>query len=114
MRGINSSTGKAIEGTDHLQQSIADILGTRIGTRVMRRDYGSRLPELVDSPMNEEAQIEIFAATAEALQKWEPRFRLERVSIEDTSEHGKLVISLSGMYVIEGDPVTVTGIEIGG
>ena len=50
MNGINAHTGQALSGIDHLRQSIRDILTTRIGTRVMRRDYGSRLPTLVDTP----------------------------------------------------------------
>ena len=53
MNGINAHTGQALSGIDHLRQSIRDILTTRIGTRVMRRDYGSRLPTLVDNPMTQ-------------------------------------------------------------
>ncbi len=49
--GMNAATGRNLTGLDHLHQSIADILSTPIGTRVMRRDYGSRLPELIDAPM---------------------------------------------------------------
>lgn len=41
MRGMNSETGKTISGIEHLKQSIVDILTTPVGTRVMRRDYGS-------------------------------------------------------------------------
>ncbi|NBO96416.1 MAG: phage baseplate protein, partial [Betaproteobacteria bacterium] len=41
MLGINAQTGQPLAGIDHLRQSIRDILTTRIGTRVMRRDYGS-------------------------------------------------------------------------
>ena len=42
MNGINATTGAALSGMDHLRQSIRDILTTRVGTRVMRRAYGSR------------------------------------------------------------------------
>jgi Bacteriophage baseplate protein W len=47
MNGIDASTGKNISGLAHLRQSVRDILSTPIGTRVLRRDYGSRLPRLV-------------------------------------------------------------------
>ncbi|NYZ70451.1 baseplate assembly protein W, partial [Endozoicomonas sp. SM1973] len=50
MQGTHRLTGKPLSNLDHLRQSITDILTTRIGTRLMRRDYGSRLPELVDRP----------------------------------------------------------------
>jgi len=46
----------------------------------MRRDYGSRLFELVDRPINRNFTLEVYAATAEALEKWETRFKLEKVS----------------------------------
>ena len=48
MLGINAYTGESLSGLDHLRQSIADILSTPLNTRVMRRDYGSRIPELID------------------------------------------------------------------
>lgn len=69
MRGMSATSGKELEGLDHLKQSIIDILTTPIGSRVMRRDYGSRLFELVDRPINRDFTLEIYAATAEALQK---------------------------------------------
>ena len=37
---MNRNTGKAITGVAHLTQSVADILLTPIGSRVMRRGYG--------------------------------------------------------------------------
>ena len=52
MLGINAQTGQPLAGIDHLRQSIRDILTTRIGTRVMCRDYGSRLPTLIDNPIS--------------------------------------------------------------
>lgn len=66
MLGINAQTGQPLSGIDHLRQSIRDILTTRIGTRVMRRDYGSRLPALVDNPMTPKLAMELYSATAEA------------------------------------------------
>ncbi|MEN1450892.1 GPW/gp25 family protein, partial [Pseudomonas aeruginosa] len=49
---MNAHTGGAIDRLAHIRQSIAVILTTRIGTRVMRREYGSQLPELIDAPFN--------------------------------------------------------------
>ena len=112
MNGINASTGKRLSGAAHLKQSIRDILTTRIGTRVMRRDYGSRLPELVDNPTGEFLKVELFAATAEALVKWEPRFRLDRVYLQSASDAGKLVLALEGRILLNDEPVRLEGIEI--
>lgn len=112
MNGINASTGKRLSGTDHLKQSIKDILTTRIGTRVMRRDYGSRLPDLVDNPTGEFLNVELFAATAEALAKWEPRFRLDRVYLQSITDSGHIVLSLEGRILLNNEPVRLEGIEI--
>jgi len=112
MIGINATTGKALSGVAHIKQSIRDILTTRIGTRIMRRDYGSRLPELVDNPMGELLKVELFAATAEALVKWEPRFRLDRVYLESAGEDGRITLTLEGRILLNNEPVRLEGIEI--
>lgn len=101
-----------MSGVAHLKQSIRDILTTRIGTRVMRREYGSRLPELVDNPMSEGLKVELIAATAEALERWEPRFKLDRVYISSASASGKIVLSLEGRILVNDEPLRLDGIEI--
>ena len=65
--GMNAETGRELTGLEYLKQSIADILNTPIGSRVMRRDYGSRLFELIDAPINRSTVVDIVAETAEAL-----------------------------------------------
>ena len=59
---MNRETGGAIGDLDLISQSITDILTTRIGTRVMRREYGSLLPELVDHPFNDATRLRVYAA----------------------------------------------------
>lgn len=112
MRGVNQSNGTALEGLAHLRQSISDILTTPVGSRVMRRDYGSRLFELIDAPTNAEIVIEIYAATAEALDKWEPRLQLTKVSMDEISEQGKVSLTLQGIYLPDGQAITLDGIVL--
>lgn len=111
MLGINSTTGKNLSGLDHLRQSVRDILTTPIGTRVMRRDYGSRLYSLVDEPMNDATRLEMMAATYEALETWEPRLQLDQISVE-MPEPGNVLVSLQGVYLPDGQPITLDGIEV--
>lgn len=111
MNGIDANTGRRLSGLDHLRQSIRDILTTPIGSRVMRRAYGSRLYELVDAPLNGETLVDLYAATAEALATWEPRIQVEQVTAEQSAP-GKVTLSLSGVYTPTGEPVTVDGIEV--
>lgn len=111
MHGIRCTDGKPLSGIDHLRQSIRDILTTRLGTRVMCRDYGSRLPELVDNPINSRLAMDLYAASAAALDRWEPRFRLSRVQIADSSP-GKIILHLEGEYLPEGTRILLHGIEV--
>ncbi|MBD0392119.1 GPW/gp25 family protein [Wolbachia endosymbiont of Pentalonia nigronervosa] len=111
MQGMNANTGKKLEGIEHLKQSIADILTTPIGSRIMRRDYGSRLFELVDRPVTRDFSLEIYAAVAEALQKWERRFKLEKVKVTEIKE-GRVTIALEGIYLSEGKFINISGIVV--
>ncbi|MFZ6875377.1 GPW/gp25 family protein [Undibacterium sp. Di27W] len=96
---MNINTGERLSGLAHLRQSIADILTTPIGTRVMRRDYGSLLFELIDQPLNGFTQVRLYVATAEALLKWEPRIKLTHVKLYRADAPGKVIIELKGQLV---------------
>lgn len=113
MIGIAATTGKRLGGLDHLRQSIRDILTTPIGSRVMRRDYGSRLFDLIDAPMNRATILDIYAAVADALERWEPRFRLREVVATDAAP-GHVTLSLTGELLIDGREVTLDGIVVAG
>ncbi|MDR1229696.1 MAG: GPW/gp25 family protein [Azoarcus sp.] len=52
-RGMDAETGRTTSDLAHVRQSIRKILTTPIGSRVMRRGFGSRLSDLVDAPLNE-------------------------------------------------------------
>lgn len=111
MNGINKVTGERLSGIVHLRQSIADILSTRIGTRVLNREYGSRLPSHIYAPVNSETSLEFYAATAGALNRWEFRFRLTSVRIASAVE-GVVVLDLAGEYLPEDKRGTLEGGEI--
>ena|SRR5450830_438990 len=107
MRGMHTVTGKQIDGLDHLRQSIADILTTPIGTRLMRRDYGSLLFELIDQPHNGVTQLRLYAATAKALLRWEPRIKLTQVNIYRTDVPGRVLLELKGKMVKDRNAINV-------
>lgn len=111
MKGTDANTGKPLDGLAHLQQSIKDILTTPIGSRVMRRDYGSRLPRLVDAPMNRATLIDLYAATAEALLQWEPRFSVQQV-VAVSAAPGRVELQVTGEYLPDGQQVTIDGIVV--
>lgn len=111
MNGTDAVSGKPLSGLDHLRQSITDILTTPKGSRIMRREYGSRLFELVDAPMNQSTLVDIYGATAEALQIWEPRFKVERVQAV-SARPGRVELDITGEYLPDGQKITLDGIVI--
>lgn len=82
MQGMNRRDGKPLAGTDHICQSIVDILTTPLGTRVMLPEYGSNLFNLVDNPQDPALAMKIIMASAGALAKWEPRIRVDSVNVQ--------------------------------
>lgn len=108
---MNINTGKPISEIAHIKQSIANILTTPIGSRVMRRDYGSKLFERIDQPTNGELIAEIYSDIVEALFTWEPRFAVEQVTVQGI-EKGKIIIDLEGSFVKDGQKISLKNIEI--
>ncbi len=111
MIGIDASNGKALSGVAHLRQSVRDILTTPVGTRVILREYGSRLFKLVDAPMNRATLLAIYAATIEAIHRWEPRMRVSSV-VASNAAPGNVTLDVTGEYLPEGRTVTLSGIVV--
>ena len=95
MMGMHAATGRSLTGLDHVRQSVADILTTPMGSRIRRRRYGSEVPELIDQPLNSATQLRIYAATAFALRRWEPRLQLSSVQLTRDTD-GAITLLLDG------------------
>jgi phage baseplate assembly protein W len=112
MQGINQTTGQPLTGTDHILQSVRDIITTPIGSRVMLRQYGCRLPDLVDRPVNALFDVELHASVAEALARWEPRFLLNRIYVMSRSELGRVTIGIEGTIKDSGVSARIEGLTL--
>lgn len=110
MTGMHAATGQALSGGAHIAQSVRDILTTPLGTRTMRRAYGSRLYELVDTPLTKGSSLLWIAATAVALRRWEPRLRLEKVALTGLDAGGAPSLTITATRTDQpgGAPLTVT------
>lgn len=60
--GMNRSDGLTVTDLEHISQSIGDILRTPVGSRVMRRDYGSLLASMIDQPQTPALELQIKVA----------------------------------------------------
>ncbi|EKQ0495914.1 GPW/gp25 family protein [Salmonella enterica] len=104
--GMSQSNGKAITDTDHLRQSVRDILLTPQGSRIARREYGSLLSTLIDRPQNPALRLQIMSAIYVALSRWEPRLTLDSITISSNFD-GSMVVELTGQRN-NGAPVSLS------
>lgn len=108
MAGMNRYTGARVDELDHIRQSIADILTTPIGSRVMRRDYGSRLTELIDQPLTGATLLRAYSATIDALLRWEPRIRVRAIRrLVHAERPGALTLELDAVRADTGEAVAL-------
>jgi len=112
MMGMDMTTGAATQGIAHLRQSMVDILRTPLDSRVMLRDYGSRLFELTDAPMNRGGVLDVIVATADALKKWESRLQVSTVTVQHATADGRFTIGVSGVYTPNGKAVSLDGLVL--
>ncbi len=96
MIGMDANTGKMLDGTAHLAQSVGKILTTPLSRRTMRRPFGSLLFDLVDRPLNAANIMLMRAATAVALREWEPRLSIAKIGVSGSFADGSFTISIAG------------------
>lgn len=100
--GLDRRTGKVITGWEHCAQSIAVIIMTRIGTRVLRRPFGSLVPELQDRNATAMRIMQTYAAIAAALRRWEPGFRLRTIAMTRGGPDGVFTFEMTGVFYPRG------------
>nr|WP_312064534.1 GPW/gp25 family protein [Pantoea septica] len=93
--GMSRDSGAALADLEHIRQSVRDILTTPLGSRVMRRRYGSLLSALIDQPQNPALRLQIMSACYMALLQWEPRIQLSAINYE-ASYDGGMTVELTG------------------
>lgn len=79
-------------GADKLEENIVHILLTGNGERVMRRDYGGGLRQLVHDPNNDALRAIVQHQIAKSIGRWEPRVLLEEVVTRQ--QDGELVAEI--------------------
>ena len=106
-RGLDNQAAGAVTGLDWLRGAIRDVLTTPIGTRVMRRTYGSLLFTLIDAPMTAGLVADIVAGSAQALATWLPLITVQTISVE-TVAPGAFDLDLS--FILNGELVTMSSV----
>ncbi|ELP2902977.1 GPW/gp25 family protein [Escherichia coli O5] len=105
--GMNPHGSGCISDTEHLRHSVNNILTTPRGSRIMRREYGSLLPELLDAPQNDVTRLQCMSAVVMALAQWEPRIAINRVDITWLPD-GRALLAISGVLTRTMQPVQMS------
>lgn len=92
--GMNASSGNAITDQAHIGQSVSDILNTPVGSRVMRREYGSLISTVIDAPMNDTLRLQMMSMVYSAIMRWEPRVVIRSMQLQPGDTPGTLSASL--------------------
>lgn len=85
---------KLSQGDPNIQESIRLILGTQVGERVYRPDFGSRLSDLIFAPLNRDTLIKLRLRVEEALSRWEPRITVTGIIAEADPIEGKVELTI--------------------
>ncbi len=109
MAGMCRHTGRLLSGWDEIKQSLIMIITTAKGSRILRREFGSGVPELLDKPTNEMTMIDTYVAIVEAIeprivngrQYGEPRFALVSI-VPNGDETGVVSFELTGIEFPRG------------
>jgi phage baseplate assembly protein W len=102
--GIDRHTGRPIAGFAHVQQSLEVIFTTHFGERVLRRWFGSFVPQLLGEPMVPSTVLRFWTAMVVAIEVWEPRFKVKKIAYppqHNSAERmrtGALSVMLLGEY----------------
>lgn len=103
--GIDCSTGRPLAGWEHCRQSLAIILTTMKGERVMRLGFGSDILGKIGRNLTPPVVLAIYQDIVAAIthpRYGEPEFRLRRVQIVEVTRPGGLQMRLWGDYYPEG------------
>lgn len=71
-----------VDGDDNVEQSLRILLLTALGERVMRADFGTKLPSSVFAPGSTQYLELLETAVRDAVRDWEPRIDLDDVTAE--------------------------------
>jgi uncharacterized protein len=98
-RGRTATTGLE----DHVRDLLEQLLFTRLGERVNRPDFGTRLPELVFAPNSAEVADALQAAVEAAIARWLSDL-VEVADLQVVAEDSRLEVVLSYVILQTGQP----------
>lgn len=103
--GINSRGGlRQSAQAAKVQESIAIIIGTQHGQRVMRPTFGCNLGQLTFAPNSRATANLAQYYVEEGLRRWEPRIVVDRVIVENDHDQDRLLIQVTYRLKATNEP----------
>ncbi len=99
--------GSDLSEIEHIKQSLEDIATTPIGSRLMRRDYGTLLANLIDQPISEVLYLKIYSTLYTAYVRWEDRIEISQINVVGLKE-GQLILDIIGFLKTKGDEINLS------
>jgi phage baseplate assembly protein W len=90
-----------------VKESILLILGTKLGERVYRPNFGCRLSELAFAPLNSDTLLRVRLYVSEALQRWERRITSVEVRTDPDPVRGRVDITINYRLKDYPDPYSL-------
>lgn len=94
---IDSASGGVAKtaNSNKLKENLKQIILTEVGERVMRRDYGGGVWQLVNDPNNDALRAIVQHQVSKTIAQWEPRVVLQEVVVSrDQTSPGTLWVEL--------------------
>ncbi|WP_189530335.1 GPW/gp25 family protein [Paludibacterium paludis] len=109
---MSAKTGTALGEIDHIRQSLHKLFTTPIGSRVMRREFGSAIPDLIDQPHHGATRLRLMSAAVMAIAAWEPRVSVKSLMVDTLGDGSAAVFDLE-LVLREGPGAgTTTRIQV--
>ena len=81
---------------ENVEQSLRILLQTRIGERLMRGDFGTRIPDLLFYPGSQQNLRALEREVENAVSEWEARVELLDVTAEqDSVDDSRVTVAIS-------------------
>ncbi len=94
------------QGAEKIRQNIHQLLRTHIGERVMQREYGCSLRQLLHEPNDDALHALIRYQIQTAIVRWAPEIVLQNVSI--SSRESQVYVEVSYVFAGKQNQISVS------
>lgn len=98
---IDPDTGEYVQGWARIYKSIITILTTPLWVRLMREWWGSSFRDMLDKPMTMQTMVEGIIAAVEAINKYEPEFKVTTLTVDSASSDGSIEFTIGGVDLVD-------------